>query len=261
MTPYYADSLVTLYHGDCLEVMRSWWPEKRPAFDLVVTSPPYNLGTNPGGVFGHWRDGGSHGGNSAWRKPDPSVVIDYAEHGDAMPYAEYRNWQREVLDECWAALADSGAIFYNHKPRVQRDGLLLPLDLIPNLPIRQIITWDRGSGCNFTQTALTPQSEWIVVIAKEAFRFAKPGAAGDVWRIAPESDVSHPAPFPVGLPARAIEVTRPGLVFDPFAGSGSTLRAAKDAGAPGVGIELSERYCEIAAKRLSQEVLDFGSVA
>ena len=81
------------------------------------------------------------------------------------------------------------------------------------------------------------------------------------WRVAQESGTPHPAPFPVALPARAIEAAAPSSVIDPFMGSGTTLRAAKDAGIPATGIELSERYCEIAAKRLAQGVLDFGGAA
>lgn len=83
---------------------------------------------------------------------------------------------------------------------------------------------------------------------------------GDVWEVAQEQS-PHPAPFPIGIPARAIETTAPGLVLDPFAGSGTTLRAAKDAGVKAIGIEKSERYCEMAAERLSQGAFDFGSLA
>jgi site-specific DNA-methyltransferase (adenine-specific) len=77
----------------------------------------------------------------------------------------------------------------------------------------------------------------------------------DIWRIQPEMATDHPAPFPVGLPARAIETAAPTSVVDPFAGSGSTLRAAKDAGVRAVGIEKSERYCEMAVRRLAQGAL------
>jgi DNA modification methylase len=123
--------------------------------------------------------------------------------------------------------------------------------------LRQIITWDRGGGMNFNPTSYMPVSEWIMVLAREAWRLRERSASGaaDVWRIAPDVGTEHPAPFPVKLPARAIESVGPRLVLDPFMGSGSTLRAAKDVGVKAIGIDVSERYCEIAARRMGQEVL------
>jgi modification methylase len=255
--PYYADESVTLYHGDCREVMPSL-----SGVDLIVTSPPYNLGVTTGGGFGHYKDGQVRGGQGKWGGTGGNG-IDYGDHDDAMPYPEYREWQRGVLADCWNTLSDTGAIFYNHKPRVQASALWLPLDLNPDLPLRQIVIWARAGGMNFAPTHYVPTHEWICVFAKPAFRLKSKAASGigDVWRVAQESNPDHPAPFPLAIPARAIESTAPRLVLDPFAGSGTTLRAAVDAGVRAIGIEKSERYCEVIAKRLAQGVLDFGSAS
>ena len=77
-----------------------------------------------------------------------------------------------------------------------------------------------------------------------------------------ELDPEHPAPFPTAIPARLIRMfSFPGdTILDPFAGTGTTLYAAKALGRPAVGVELNERYCEIAAQRLAQDTL-FGGVA
>lgn len=247
--PYYQDEWVTLYHGDCEDVLPSI-----SGIDLIVTSPPYNLGVTAGGGFA-----------ATGRKPGKwsggALATGYDDHDDAMPYPEYEAWQRRVLLACWDALSDTGAIYYNHKPRVQAGTLWTPLELNPGLPLRQIIIWRRAGGMNFAPTHYVPTHEWICVFAKPGFRLKSKGASGvgDVWAINQESNPLHPAPFPTGLPARAIETTAPSSVLDPFCGSGTTLRAAKDAGVRAIGIEKSERYCEIAARRLDQGVLDFAA--
>jgi modification methylase len=253
--PYYDDGICTIYHSDCMDVLPTL-----SDVDLVFTSPPYNLGGAPWPHLGHWKPGDSPGGKGKWRSgADGSDGVSYAEHEDTLPHEEYVAWQQKCLFAMWATLDDNGAIFYNHKPRVVGGRLWLPLELNPDLPLRQIIVWARPGGMNFNPTAFMPTHEWIMVLAKEDWRLKNKGVSGlgDVWKVAPDEN-DHPAPFPVGLPARAIEATAPDLVLDPFMGSGSTLRAAKDAGVRCIGIEKSERYCQMAVDRLAQEAFDFG---
>jgi site-specific DNA-methyltransferase (adenine-specific) len=256
MQPYYHDESagITLYCGRAEDVLPTL-----PAgtVDLVFTSPPYNMGSSPWPHLGNWKPGDSAGGKSKWRNgSDASGGVTYESHDDDMPWPEYVAWQRSILSECWRTLTDTGAIFYNHKPRVIGAKLWLPLELNPGLPMRQIVIWARAGGMNFNPTAYVPTHEWIIVLAKEAFRLRTKAAsgAGDVWYV-PQEPNPHPAPFPPALPARAISTCAPRLVLDPFAGSGSTLRAAKDAGVRAIGIEKSERYCEMIVDRLRQEVL------
>ena len=240
--PYYEDANVTLYNADCLDVLGSL-----PPVDLIFTSPPYNLGVTTGGGFGH---GTNWKGKWKAAARDDGLGSGYADHDDAMPTEEYESWQRDVLTACWAQLSGHGAIFYNHKPRVQARTLWTPFAVNPGLPVRQVIVWARAGGINFAPTHYCPTHEWIVVFARPEFRLRSKGASGvgDVWRV-PQEPSDHPAPFPLGLPAMAIET-----------GSGTTLRAAKDAGIRAIGIEISEHYCEMAVRRLAQESL-FGGVA
>lgn len=260
MKPYYEHGGITIYHGDCREVL----PTLPPA-DLVFTSPPYNLGGEPWPHLGHWKPGDSPGGKSKWKNgSDAGGGVAYASHVDSMPHAEYVRWQRDILALCWGTLSDRGAIFYNHKPRVIGGKLWLPLELNPDLPLRQIITWARAGGLNFNPTAYVPTCEWIMIFAKPDWRLRSKGASGsgDVWQIPQQANPDHTAPFPVSLPFRAINtamnIEQRGPVIDPFSGIGSTLIAAKQCDRTAIGIEIEERYCEIAAKRLSQEMIDFG---
>lgn len=251
-TQYYQDDLVTLIKGDCLEVMRGMEDE---SIDLVVTSPPYNMGLVPGGNGrGMYRPGAS---NKGGRFRDG-----YGMHDDAMEQGDYDSWQREVLAECWR-ISRMG-IFYNHRPRVEHGVLRDPLGNDFGIPLRQRIIWNRGTGIDVNLRNFCTRGEYVYLFAKPAFALASHAASGmgDVWDLGIEHGVKeHPAPFPTSLPKRCIEATGAESVLDPFAGSGSTLRAAVDLGIHGVGIEIEERFCALAVKRVAQQAFDFDAIA
>lgn len=251
LEPYYADRLVRLYHGDCEHVLAD---TTLAGQQVVVTSPPYNMGLIPGGNGrGMYRPGAA---NKGGRFRDG-----YGAHNDAMPQADYDAWQRRVLALLWNQTPDDGAIFYNHRPRVEHGVARLPLGMDFGIPLRQIITWDRGTGIGPNLRHFASVAEWVLLFAKPGFKLVSHSMSGrgDVWRLGMErDDHGHPAPFPESLPARVIDSTAPRSVLDPFAGSGTTLVAAKRLGVPAVGVELSEQFCEIAARRLRQEALFAG---
>lgn len=90
---------------------------------------------------------------------------------------------RDVLSECWRLISDKGAIFYNHKPRIQNGNLWTPLELNPGLPLRQIAIWDRGNGMNFNSKFFTPSHEWVMLFAKPDFQLSKGNAPESIPQI------------------------------------------------------------------------------
>ena len=244
--PYYDEDGIVIYHGRCEDVLPALGP-----VDLAVYSPPYNMGLVPGGNGrGMYRPGAN---SKAGR-----FRGGYEEAGDdGMPQDEYDAWQRSVLATTWGKVRLG--VFYNHRPRVEHGRLRLPLgmDFLGLWP-RQIIIWDRGTGVDVNLRHFCTRQEWLLFFPTEAMSLVDHAASGmgDVWRLGMEhTDYGHPAPFPVTLPTRCIAATGAQSVLDPFMGSGTTLVAAKAAGIRGVGVDKSERYCEIAAKRLAQGVL------
>lgn len=251
------DESIRLFNADCMDILPTL-----PAggIDCVITSPPYNLGATPWPALGHWRPGHKcSGGNGKWKRGSASAArgVDYGTHSDSMPWGEYVAWQRECLSSLWRVTADRGAIFYNHKPRVVGDTLWLPLELLPDeVVMRQIITWDRGGGINYTATAFVPMCEWLIVLAKRAFRLRSTGVSGlgDVWRFPPDIGNPHPAPFPLDLPSRALQSLDADLVCDPFMGSGSTGVAAVRGGKRFLGIEKHRPFFDLAVARIRAEL-------
>lgn len=251
MKPYYQDESVTLYHGDCLTVMREMPDE---SVDIVVTSPPYNMGLTPGG---NGRGTYKHTTQKARRFADG-----YGQHDDAMEQGDYDAWQREVLAECWRV--SRLAVFYNHRPRVEHGILRDPLSNDFRIPLRQRIIWNRGTGIDVNLRTFCTRGEYVLLFAKPDMKLASHSVSGwgDVWDLGIEYGIKdHPAPFPIALPARCIEATGAQSVLDPFSGSGTTLRAAMDAGIKGIGIELEQRHCASTLRRLAQGALDFGEPA
>lgn len=250
--PYYEDERITLWQGDCLEVMRTMEAE---SVDIVVTSPPYNMGLVPGGNGrGMYRPGAN---GKAGRFRDG-----YGKHDDAMEQDDYDAWQREVLAECWRV--SRMAVFYNHRPRVEHGVLRDPLGNDFGIPLRQRIIWNRGTGIDVNLRAFCTRGEYVYLFAKPDFKLASHSMSGmgDVWDLGIEYGVKdHPAPFPVSLPTRCIQASGATSVLDPFSGSGTTLRAATDLHISGVGIELEEKFCALAVSRLEQTAMDFGGVA
>jgi modification methylase len=140
-----------IIQGDCLEVMRQFPSE---SIDLIVTSPPYNLKNSTG-------NGMKDGRGGKWKNAE--LVNGYSHHNDCMPHEEYVKWQRDCLAEMLRLIPENGAIFYNHKWRVQ-DGLLQDRqDIVGGFPIRQILIWKRKGGINFNQGYFLPTYEVIYI--------------------------------------------------------------------------------------------------
>lgn len=236
--------------GDSLEIMKQIPDE---SIDLIITSPPYNIRNTSGGCTSTI---GTK--NSKW--PVAALSEGYSEYNDNMPHDEYVEWQRQCITEMYRIIPDDGAIFYNHKWRVQNGLLQDRSDIVADFPVRQIIIWKRAGGINFNKGYFLPTYEIIYLICKPNFVLAdKANCLTDVWEIPQEMNNIHPAPFPIGIPKRVISSTNAKIVLDPFMGSGTTAIAAKELNRDFIGIELSPKYIKMAEKRIlkNQQVTNF----
>ncbi len=230
-----------VHHGDCVDLMN-----QMPAgsVDVIVTSPPYNIKNSTG-------NGLKNGSGGKW--PQAALLEGYANHNDALPHKDYVKWQRSCLKAMMRVLSETGAIFYNHKWRVQGGLLQDRADIVDGFPVRQIIIWQRKGGINFNPGYFLPTYEVIYLIAKPDFRLApKANAQGDVWQIPQESNNPHPVPFPVELAQRCVNSTLGQVVLDPFIGSGTTAIAAEMSRRDWIGIDISEEYCRMAHDRITE---------
>jgi site-specific DNA-methyltransferase (adenine-specific) len=229
----------TLYLGDCRDILPTLGSNSA---GVCFTSPPYNLGE------GMEDKGGLRVGHVGSKWGQDKLRAGYGEYADNMPYDAYRAWQADTLAQLWRIC--SGAIFYNHKPRIVKRELRLPF--FTDLPLRQVLIWDRASGFNAMAGAFAPMCEWILLYAKPdwSLRDKAVSMLGDVWRIPPTADQDHPASFPLALPARAIGACTDSVILDPFMGSGTTGVAAVQMQRDFIGIEREPKYFDIACKRI-----------
>lgn len=211
MTPYYQDDGITIYHGDCREIL-----PHVPPIDLVLTDPPYGLRDRMQG--GTW--------------------------GAASKYRDLRSWDYSPTSETFDLIFDKTIL------AVIWGGNYFALH-----PSRCWLVWDKQ---NAVKTMADCELAWTN-LDRPTKRFSWPVGV---------HHFEHPTEKPLelmiwtlkqcwngrGAPPRSEET-----ILDPFMGSGTTLRAAKEMGCKAIGIEIEERYCEIAVRRLAQSVLPFSS--
>ncbi len=230
-----------MHCGDCVEVMN-----KIPAESIscIVTSPPYNLKNSTG-------NGMRNGSGGKW--PKAELINGYENHHDEMPHDEYVIWQRKCLTAMMRILKNDGVIFYNHKWRVQGGMLQDRHDIVEGFPVRQIIIWKRAGGINFNAGYFLPTYEVIYMICKPDFKLAE-GAnkMTDVWEVPQARGNEHPAPMPLELAQKCIQASPGGIVLDPFMGSGTSAIAATVLNRDWIGIEISDKYCNMADKRVKE---------
>lgn len=232
----YIDQIVC---ADSLGLMQTW---PSGCIDLIVTSPPYNLRNSSG-------NGMKDGRGGKWA--NARLIKGYKDHADCMPHDSYVDWQRKCLSEMMRLLKDDGAIFYNHKWRVQNGLLQDRQDIVNGFPVRQVIIWKRKGGINFNPGYFLPTYEVIYLIAKRQFKLAPhANSVGDVWEFTQEMNNPHPAPFPADLIERIISSTTAQVILDPFMGSGTTAVVAKKLSRHYIGIDISPEYCALAERRI-----------
>lgn len=249
MKPYYEDGSVTIWHGDARELLPAM---DEASIDFIFTDPPYGHNNNNNDLIHRWE--------AALGKPLRGLPAEKARPiaNDGPEANELIQWFFEQAARllkpgcCCCCCCGGGG---GPDPQFARWSLWLD----QWLSFKQMIVWDKGGlgmGWHYRRNY-----ETVLVAEKPgaACRWYGGNKAANVIRfpkILPSQD-QHPTQKPIELASLFIGYhSQPGdLVLDPFMGSGTTLEAAKSAGRRAIGIELEERWCEMAAQRLAQEVL------
>lgn len=231
MKPYYEDDLVTLYHGDCLEV-DAWL-----AADVLVTDPPYGIGWVSGGF------GANKEAREVAKMRKREGLVSVANDQDVRA--------RDAALDSWGNRP--AMVFGSWRiPRPERVSHRLIWHKVKTYPGVRTGPWFPAD-----EEIYVLGSGWVGAPEQNVYQTTRMQAASHGL----VAETGHPTPKPVGLMERLIAKCPPGVIADPFAGSGSTLVAARNLGRHAIGVELEERYCEAIAKRLSQQAFNFEDIA
>lgn len=244
--PYYSDDLVTIYKGEALRILSEL---PTASVDAVIADPPYSSGgamradrmTTPGKKYS----------DADANMPDFS--------GDNRDQRAYGYWSALWLAECLRVTKPGGLVF------VWTDWRQLPTvtDAIQagGWIWRGLVTWHKRTARPMTGR-FTLDCEYVVWGSSGVLPPHRQEYPSSFVNLSPPREREHVAQKPEGVARHLLRIVPlGGTVLDPFTGTGSTLGAAKSEGFKCIGIEIEERYCEIAARRCSQEVLNLEDVA
>ena len=238
---------LTLIKGDCSKVLLNL---PGNSIDLVVTSPPYNLG------------------------------VDYGTFKDNLPWDKYYKWCEKWLKELFRVLKKDGRLCLNHYFSLgtskRRESPLMTLnEIAKNIGFKHhaVAFWiDRtrikytawGSWLSASAPYINSPYEGVLILYKEKWKKTSPGIStiseedfkkgiSGVWNFGPDSEKLTPSSFPIKLPKLCIELLsyKGDVVLDPFLGSGTTMKACLELGRSCIGIEINPKYIEIIKKRLN----------
>ena len=223
MQPYFQNDLITLYHGDCLEITE-WL-----SADVLVTDPPYGIDWSP-------NKGGYKGKGSQIRLP------------------------KIIANDSTTEVRDAVIGLWGTRPAVVFGSWKMPR---PPLTKHRLVWHKRGQAPGPANAPFMVQDEEIYIWGDGFISTSPPMRSvitTSEARSVEVAKIGHPTPKPIGLMETLIGRCPDGVIADPFAGSGATLVAARNLGRKAIGIELEEKYCELIANRLSQEAFDFGGL-
>jgi len=234
MTPYYTDGQIMIFHGDCREILPRLGTG---TVRLVCTDPPYNVSL-----------------------PDADITVE-----------DRKDIQRDFgqWDQAWSPdllLAESARLLYAGGSLLSFcSDKLVSSYLTDGLKHRGTLVWEKTDPPPNFRSGYVSATEWIVWCQKIGAPavWNGGGAVRNILRYPivkgnGSARLGHPTQKPLGLIIELIQrhSDRGDMILDPYMGVGTTLRAAKDTGRRAMGIELDERWCKLAAKRLGQDVLD-----